>query len=73
MSIAACHGYLGDIKRKQEDLEAAVVCYTKAVEMGTGKVITNGLGQFYSGLGQIFICSSRISWQKNIWKKPFPV
>lgn len=54
MSIAACHGYLGDIKRKQEDLEAAVVCYTKAVEMGTGKVITNGLGQFYSGLGQIF-------------------
>ena len=35
-------------------MEAAVVCYTKAVEMGTGKVITNGLGQFYSGLGQIF-------------------
>ena len=54
MGIAACHGYLGDMKRIQGDLEAALACYQKAVELGSGKVITNGMGQFYSGLGQIY-------------------
>lgn len=54
MSIAACHGYLGDLYRCRGDLEQAVSYYKTAIEMGTGKVVTNGLGQFYSSLGQIY-------------------
>ncbi len=54
MSIAACYNYLGDICRQQENYEKALEYYRTAVEKGTGKVITNGLGQFYSNIGQIY-------------------
>lgn len=54
MSIAACHGYLGDLNRARGNFEEAAACYKTAIEMGTGKVVTNGLGQFYSSMGQLF-------------------
>ena len=53
ISIAACYGYLGDLYREQGKLERAAEYYEKALETGTDKVMTNGLGQFYSGLGQV--------------------
>ena len=59
MSIAACQGYLGDLSRCQGDLEMAAVYYERAIEMGQGKVVTNGLGQFYSGMGQIFYLQNK--------------
>lgn len=54
MSIAACYNYLGDICRQQGEYDRALEYYRTAVERGTGKVVTNGLGQFYSNMGQIF-------------------
>lgn len=59
MSIAACQGYLGDLSRCQGDLEMAAVYYERAIEMGKGKVVTNGLGQFYSGMGQILYLQNK--------------
>ena len=59
MSIAACQGYLGDLSRCQGDLEKAAVYYERAIEMGKGKVVTNGLGQFYSGMGQLLYLQNR--------------
>lgn len=53
ISIAACYGYLGDLYREQGKLEQAAEYYEKALETGKDKVMTNGLGQFYSGLGQV--------------------
>ncbi len=53
ISIAACYGYLGDLYREQGELEHAAEYYEKALETGTDKVMANGLGQFYSGLGQV--------------------
>ena len=53
MSIAACQGYLGDLSRAKGDFEKAREYYQAAIEMGTGKVVTNGLGQFYSNMGQV--------------------
>ena len=55
ISIAACYGYLGDLYREQDKLELAAEFYEKALETGTDKVMTNGLGQFYSGLGQVLL------------------
>lgn len=53
ISIAACYGYLGDLYREQGKLEQAAEYYEKALDTGKDKVMTNGLGQFYSGLGQV--------------------
>lgn len=53
MSIAACQGYLGDLSRAKGDFEKAREYYQAAIELGTGKVVTNGLGQFYSSMGQV--------------------
>lgn len=53
MSIAACQGYLGDLSRAQGDFKKAREYYQAAIELGTGKVVTNGLGQFYSSMGQV--------------------
>lgn len=53
MSIAACQGYLGDLYRAKGDFQKAREYYQKAIELGTGKVVTNGLGQFYSNMGQV--------------------
>ena len=53
ISIAACYGYLGDLYREQGKLDQAAEYYEKALETGNDQVITNGLGQFYSGLGQV--------------------
>lgn len=54
MSIAACYGYIGDTCRATGDLQSALSYYKIAIEKGTGKVVTNGLGQFYSGAGQVY-------------------
>lgn len=53
MSIAACQGYLGDLYRARGDFGKAREFYQSAIELGTGKVVTNGLGQFYSNMGQV--------------------
>lgn len=53
MSIAACQGYLGDLHRARGDFDKAREFYQSAIELGTGKVVTNGLGQFYSNMGQV--------------------
>ena len=53
MSMAACQGYLGDLSRARGDFKKARECYQAAIELGTGKVVTNGLGQFYSNMGQV--------------------
>lgn len=53
MSIAACQGYLGDLYRARGDFDKAREFYQSAIELGTGKVVTNGLGQFYSNMGQV--------------------
>ena len=55
ISIAACYGYLGDLYREQGKLEQASGYYEKALETGKDKAMPNGLGQFYSGLGQVCI------------------
>ena len=51
--MAACQGYLGDLSRARGDFKKARECYQAAIELGTGKVVTNGLGQFYSNMGQV--------------------
>lgn len=59
ISIAACYGYLGDLYREQGMLDQAAEYYEKALETGTDKVMANGLGQFYSGLGQVRLLQGR--------------
>ena len=51
MSIAACYNYIGDACRATGDYQSALSYYKIAIEKGTGKVVTNGLGQFYSNAG----------------------
>lgn len=69
MSIAACYGYLGDLSRIQGNFEQAVSYYNTAVEMGTGKVVTNGLGQFYSSVGQIYYLQGNYEEAKEYLEK----
>ena len=59
ISIAACYGYLGDLYREQGKLEEAAGYYETALKTGTDKVMANGLGQFYSGLGQVRLLQGR--------------
>ena len=67
ISIAACYGYLGDIYREQGKLEQAAEYYEKALETGKDKVMTNGLGQFYSGLGQVRLLQENYEEGENIF------
>ena len=53
MSVAACYGYLGDLYREKREWEQAADYYKTAIQMAEGMVATNGLGQFYSGFGQL--------------------
>lgn len=59
MSIAACYGYIGDTCRAMGDLQSSLSYYKIAIEKGSGKVVTNGLGQFYSGAGQVYYLQGR--------------
>ena len=54
MSIAACYNYIGDVCRATGDYQSALSYYKIAIDKGTGKVVTNGMGQFYSNAGQIY-------------------
>ena len=60
MSIAACYNYIGDACRATGDYQSALSYYKIAIEKGTGKVVTNGLGQFYSNAGQIYYLLGKI-------------
>ena len=54
LSIAACYNYIGDTYRASEDYETALSYYKKAIDKGTGTIVTNGMGQFYSNMGQVY-------------------
>ena len=54
MNIAACYNYIGDVCREMKEYQSALSYYKIAIEKGTEKVVTNGLGQFYSNVGQIY-------------------
>lgn len=69
MNISACQGYLGALSRCQGDLEKAVIYYQRAIEMGKGKIVTNGLGQFYSGMGQILYQQNKDEQAKKYLEK----
>ena len=40
--------------RATGDYQSALSYYKIAIDKGTGKVVTNGMGQFYSNAGQIY-------------------
>ena len=67
ISIAACYGYLGDLYREQGKLEQAAEYYEKALETGKDKVMTNGLGQFYSDLDRYGFFRKTMKKEKNIF------
>ena len=69
MSIAGCYNYLGDICRQQGNYEKALEYYSTAVAKGTGKVVTNGLGQFYSSIGQIFYLEKKVDKAEEYLEK----
>ena len=54
MNIAACYNYIGDVCREMKEYQSALSYYKIAIEKGTEKVVTNGLGQFYSNVGQMY-------------------
>ena len=58
-SIAACIAYLGDIKRKQGEPEAALLRYREAAAIGAVSGETNGMAQIYSGIGQLLYLLGR--------------
>lgn len=68
-SIAACYGYLGDLCRVQEDYEQAASYYNTAIKLGNGKIVTNGLGQLYSGLGQILYLNREVKKAEEYLQK----
>lgn len=61
MNIAACYGYIGDIRLEQGRLEEAYNCYRNAIDTNMEKVTTNGLGQFYSHAGRVLDLMGRYS------------
>lgn len=69
MSSAACYGYLGDLYRAQGKLEEAAYYYETALKTGTDKVMANGLGQFYSGLGQVRMLQERFREGEELLQK----
>ena len=69
MSSAACYGYLGDLYKAQGKMEEAAYYYETALKTGTDKVMTNGLGQFYSGLGQVRMLQERFREGEGLLQK----
>ncbi|MBO5564274.1 MAG: tetratricopeptide repeat protein [Lachnospiraceae bacterium] len=52
-SIAACLKYLGDIYRIQGAYDEALSYYNDALHESRGPVVTNGMAQIYSNIGQV--------------------
>ena len=52
-SIAACLKYMGDIYRIQGLYDEALSYYHDALREGQGQVVTNGMAQIYSNIGQV--------------------
>lgn len=67
--IAACYNYIGDIYKLQERFEDALVYYLKALDEGKGVENTNGVGQFYSNIGQIKYYLGDFSGAKDYLEK----
>ncbi len=59
MNIAACYNYIGDVWKYQKEYETAYSYYQTAIKTNTEKIVTNGLGQFYSNAGQMLF------WMKD--------
>lgn len=64
-SIAASYNYIGDIYRMQKRYQEALGYYEKAMKVGQGPVETNGIGQIYSGIGQVMYYEARYEDAKH--------
>lgn len=69
MNIAACYGYIGDIRMEQGKLQEAYDCYCSAIETNMEKVVTNGLGQFYSHAGRALDLMGRFDEARTLLEK----
>ncbi|MGB5824192.1 MAG: tetratricopeptide repeat protein [Proteocatella sp.] len=69
LSIAACYNYLGQICKTLGNNEEACSYFNKAIEISNNKYRANGLGIFYSNVGQTLYEMGKFEEAKeNIYK-----